>query len=255
MAFGRGRMATGSIVSAIAVAVAAATIAPAEGRVVESAPAVRALVGEAPFFTPTGVDPELAREASAFIAARGLRFTPAESQGSQARELTVAVRVSEDVARTVSVRKALASVGSAAAPSRRAPALVSSTSYDLGAARGYDSFVTAASLGRDASRAAAMRDIPMADLSTFSRDEERSRPSRWDARIAVGRGEGNLARLPRLIDSPGEQTVDVGGSYRVMRNLDVRAGVRLSQDRDPIEPLTDEAQDAQAVYVGTKLRF
>ena len=39
------------------------------------------------------------------------------------------------------------------------------------------------------------------------------------------------------------------------RNLDVTAGVRYSQDRDRIAPLTDAEQDGQAVYVGTQFRF
>jgi hypothetical protein len=57
------------------------------------------------------------------------------------------------------------------------------------------------------------------------------------------------------LESLGEQTVDLGGAYRVTRNLDVTAGVRLSQDRDRLAPLTDSVQDSQAVYVGTQFRF
>ena len=48
---------------------------------------------------------------------------------------------------------------------------------------------------------------------------------------------------------------DVGGAYRVTRNLDVTAGVRYSQDRERLKPLTDGKQDSQAVYVGTQFRF
>ena len=36
---------------------------------------------------------------------------------------------------------------------------------------------------------------------------------------------------------------------------DVTAGVRVTQDRDRIAPLTDGVQDDQAVYVGTQFRF
>ena len=53
----------------------------------------------------------------------------------------------------------------------------------------------------------------------------------------------------------GSQTVDVGGSFRLSPNLDVRAGVRLSQERERLDPLTNSVQDSQAVYVGTQLRF
>ncbi len=54
------------------------------------------------------------------------------------------------------------------------------------------------------------------------------------------------------------QTVDVGGSFRLSPNLDVTAGVRLSQERDRLDrldPLTNSVKDSQAVYVGTQIRF
>ncbi|MFC3213373.1 hypothetical protein [Novosphingobium panipatense] len=38
-------------------------------------------------------------------------------------------------------------------------------------------------------------------------------------------------------------------------NLDVTAGVRYSQDRERLVPLTDGKQDSQAVYVGTQFKF
>jgi hypothetical protein len=47
----------------------------------------------------------------------------------------------------------------------------------------------------------------------------------------------------------------VGGAYRVVGNLNVTAGVRLSQESDRLTPLTDGVEDSQAVYVGTQLRF
>ena len=57
------------------------------------------------------------------------------------------------------------------------------------------------------------------------------------------------------LDSLAAQTVDLGGAYRITRNLDVTAGVRLSQERDRLSPITDSVQDSQAVYVGTQFRF
>jgi len=35
----------------------------------------------------------------------------------------------------------------------------------------------------------------------------------------------------------------------------VTAGVRYSQERDRLGPLTDGTQDSQAVYLGTQFRF
>jgi opacity protein-like surface antigen len=63
-------------------------------------------------------------------------------------------------------------------------------------------------------------------------------------------------RAPRTFAGEGEDQVDVGGSYRLTRNLNVTAGVRYSQqDRERLHPLTDGKQDNQAVYVGTQFRF
>ena len=60
---------------------------------------------------------------------------------------------------------------------------------------------------------------------------------------------------PRVLDSRSSRSVEVGGAYRVVGNLNVTAGVRLSQERDRLTPLTDGVEDSQAVYVGTQLRF
>ena len=62
-------------------------------------------------------------------------------------------------------------------------------------------------------------------------------------------------RAPRTFAGESEDQVDVGGSYRVARNLNVTAGVRYSQDRERLLPLTDGKQDNQAVYVGTLFSF
>ena len=60
----------------------------------------------------------------------------------------------------------------------------------------------------------------------------------------------------RLVGSLPKDSIDVGGSYSLSRNLDVTAGVRYkSQDRDRLAPLPDAQRDSQAVYVGTAFRF
>jgi hypothetical protein len=59
---------------------------------------------------------------------------------------------------------------------------------------------------------------------------------------------------PRAVAPAPGQEVDLSGSYRVSRNIDVTAGVRYSSD-DRLGPLTNEQRDNQAVYVGTQFRF
>jgi hypothetical protein len=202
-------------------------------------------------FTPANVDPELARRVQERIAARGkaLRFTPAGTAGARDSTVTVAVRVDDQTARAISVRSTLASLQGE--PGRGATPTLAGTRYNLGLARGYQSFAKpqapAATVG--------LRDIAMPDLADFKPAETRAdKPSRFQPRVALeseiqrGRSRGTLEGL-------GEQTVDVGGAYRVTRNLDVTAGVRLSQERDRIAPLGEGVEDSQAVYVGTQFRF
>ena len=47
----------------------------------------------------------------------------------------------------------------------------------------------------------------------------------------------------------------MGGSYRLVGNLDVTAGLRYASDRERLRALTDHRQDSQAIYVGTQIRF
>ena len=59
----------------------------------------------------------------------------------------------------------------------------------------------------------------------------------------------------RSINGGGSVSLDVGGSFRVARNVDVTAGVRYKSERDRLETVTDTRRDSQAVYVGTAFRF
>lgn len=201
-------------------------------------------------FTPATVDPQLARSVAQKIGAKGkaMRFTPAGSRNPHDRTVTVAVRVDDVTARAISVRSVLEA---AQAEPGVAPVRIAPTRYNLGVARGYQSFVKT-----QQALPAEVRKIDMPDLSSFKpgRSSAPDKPSRFQPRIALEK-DGNVGRSPRTLESLGEQTVDLGGSYRVLRNLDVTAGVRLSQDRDRLAPLTDAVQDSQAVYVGTQFRF
>jgi predicted porin len=56
--------------------------------------------------------------------------------------------------------------------------------------------------------------------------------------------------------NPDESTsVDLSGRYKLSKNFDVTAGVRLKQENDRLQPLTNAQQDSQAVYVGTRVKF
>ncbi|MXO86108.1 hypothetical protein GRI38_08715 [Altererythrobacter aurantiacus] len=203
-------------------------------------------------FTPANIDPAFAREVAASIGAKGLRFTPADSPVSRtSREVTVAVRVDPVTARAISVRRAIADTASESASGRSLA--IAPTGYNLGISRGYQSFAKPA---QPAVPSVGRRDTPLADLDDFALERRNTdKPSRFRPTIVLDTERGTMSRSATPLDPETEQRMDISGSYSVTRNLDVTAGVRYSQERDRIAPLTDEVQDSQAVYVGTQFRF
>lgn len=199
-------------------------------------------------FTPANVDPGLALKVASVLGNEGLRFTPASNPGrDRDRTVTVAVRVDRATARAISIRQPLESVGGEARP-----VILAATRYNLGIARGYQSFVQPS---RTPVMPEGLRDVAMPDLSTYRpEDAKRGKPSRFGSRIALEQGQRS-GRTAGSFDALEEQSIEVQGSYRVMRNLDVTAGVRLSQERDRLAPLTDGVEDDKSVYVGTQIRF
>lgn len=178
------------------------------------------------------------------------RFTPAGTTSRPDRSVTVAVRVDAETARAISVREPLSiAARTFEQPGAAAPLRIAPTAYNLGVSRGFTRFaqpLVAPTEGRK---------IDMPDLAAFKPGGAPSKGSpRLTPRIALDEREvaGNA---PRTFAGNSKDTVDVGGSYRVTGNLDVTAGVRYSQERNRLQPLTDGKQDGQAVYVGTQFRF
>lgn len=194
-------------------------------------------------FAPGAIDPRLARALAARQPGSGplFRFTPAGLATRPDRSVTVAVRVDSDATHEIIVRAASAPrSATGVVPLRITPA-----AYTLGVSRGYQGFVLSADPHRP--------DQP--DLGAYHLTDSTPDPTpRLAPRIQLGQSE-RPGRAPRTLEAQGEQSVDVGGSYRLTRNLDVTAGVRYSQDRDRLKPLLDGKQDSQAVFVGTQFRF
>ena len=211
----------------------------------ESAPAASELTESG--FQPAEVDPRLARSITvrALSKDRTYRFTPAATPSRFDGQVTVAVRVDSRAA-------SLAFQRPAAVVAQVQPGLgIAPTAYSLGAARGYHSFAqnTGAALPAITPNKAAMPDLaaykPKPGVAPST--------SRFAPRIELDERE-KTGRSPRTFEQ-SDQTVGVGGSYRVTRNLDVTAGERVTSDRDRLLPLTDGKQDTQAIYVGTQFRF
>jgi hypothetical protein len=198
-------------------------------------------------FTPASVDPELAARVADKLRTRGVHFTPARATAMAGmRTVTVAVRVDDDTARAISVRKPLE-----AAPGRGTGlAGLEASRFQLGAARGYKSFTRSVDLS------ANVRNLSLPDLAQFepARPKADDKPSRLQPRIEL-EDRQIAGRSPNTLDSSAAQTVGLGGSFRLSPNLNVTAGVRYSQERERLDPLTNSVQDSQAVYVGTQIKF
>ncbi len=202
--------------------------------------------------TPASVDPRLARFGAARNNddARLMRFTPAGVADRGSRSVTVAVRIDEEAARAISVRSAIAAAMEQVAG--EGGVRITPTRYSLGLSRGYQSFAKPEPVRLSRS----LSDAAIPDLADFEPSPGASEgESRFAPRVELEQ-EAKTGSTPRTIDSRSDQTVGLGGSYRLTRNLDVSAGVRYSQERDRLAPLADSTkQDSQAVYVGTQFRF
>ena len=201
-------------------------------------------------FTPANVDPAVARRVAAKIAARGqtMRFTPAGTTLDRDRTVTVAIRIDPQEARAIAVRTAIAAAKGEAGMGPSI-ATLAPTRYHLGLSRGYQSFAKPAAPALD------LKQIEMPDLATFRpREGVKDAPGRLQPRIAL-EADTRAGRSAGTLEGLGEQAVDLGAGYRLARNLNVTAGLRLKQDRDRLAPLTDAVRDDQALYVGTQFKF
>ena len=197
-------------------------------------------------FLPARVDARLARSITVpgLTGGQAFHFTPAGSATRPNRSVTVAVRVDAVGAQAILVRAPRGAEAQAAAG--LGTLRISPTAYSLGVSRGFQNFSFAGD-----QRRGEVPDLSAFKLNSGSSPEE---PARLNARIAFDERE-KTGRAPRTLEANGEQTVDVGGSYRLTGNLNVTAGVRYSQERDRVLPVIDGQKDGQAVYVGTQFRF
>lgn len=189
-------------------------------------------------FTPVAADPVLAAALSrSGLNSSGFRFTPAATS-NHSRAVTVAVR-----ARTGSVP------GEADRVAAGTPATlgIAPVAYSLGIGVGWKRFALSGDVTRiDSGALPGGREAADVAVSYNTR--------KWSTRLqlAADRPTGNA---PQTISGNESVSLDVGGAYRLTRNLDVTAGVRYRSERNRLEPLTDNRRDSQAVYVGTAFRF
>ena len=193
-------------------------------------------------FTPAVSDPRLA----ALLARRGtglngdFSFTPATTSGDRSRRVQVAIR-----AHAVTMADAQRATG----PTSASPVTaITPSSYNLGVSVGWRRF-------------AISGDVAQNDRGLISGVRESARvgisyqpTQRLTGRVAVGAERNDGAQ--RIVAEEEAYSLDVGGAYRIGRNIDVTAGARYRISRDRLDPtLRDDRRDSQAVYVGTAFRF
>lgn len=189
-------------------------------------------------FTPADADPRLvAALARNNLSANGMRFTPAGTSVRLSRSVTVAVRARANGTALGGDNTALGVTSAAVG--------IAPVAYNLGAAVGWKRFA----LSGDVARVdGVMGGREAVDLGVSYNTKK------WTARVGVA-ADQPVGPTPRPLADARGVSADLGGSYRLTRNLDVTAGVRYrATDRDRLT-IRNDARDSQAVYVGTAFKF
>ncbi len=229
---------------AVALGVAGFSAAPAIGSVADKMFAKRPVVaagmrGGIGTFTPVAADARLAAVlARTGFNSTGFRFTPAASASGRTRAVTVAVR-SRAVVHEVAADRLSADTTRAIG--------IAPLAYNLGVGVGWRRFALTGDVQRfDAGTLPGSREAVDLGVSYNA--------SKWSTRVQVA-ADRPVGPVPRAINGNGSVSLDVGGSFRLTRNLDVTAGVRYKSERDRLQNVADTRRDSQAVYVGTAFRF
>ena len=191
-------------------------------------------------FTPAVADPRLAAEfARRGLSAENIRFTPSAASSDKSKAVKVAIR-----ARSITTAEAAGSTREASASPVTA---ITPEAYNLGVSVGWRRFALSGDVAKVQGGAIPVgREAAEVGVSYAG--------NKFTGRVQVG-AERTDGTAPRLVTVDKAYSLDVGGSYRLARNLDVTGGVRYKIQRDRLEPLADERRDSQAVYIGTAFRF
>ena len=246
----RAHLLSAAALAAVAVApvLAAGSASPMPRAVPRSVSAVGALGS----FTPSSPDPVLAAlltaspESRRLASASTLRFTPKGGEAAPAT-LTVATH-----ARPVDLRANLR-VAAPFAAKRAIPAqtatpttlAVRPSTYDLGESVGWKTF-SQRTMVQQVDRALTSKPLAAPAEPAASR-------SRFGGSMVV-EPAAPVVETSRLAPDRSVQ-LDVAGSYRLSRSIDVKAGVRYRVDRDRLDPDVQSGPDSSAVYVGTAFKF
>ena len=191
-------------------------------------------------FTPAVADPRLAAEfARRGFSSSPIRFTPASASADKSKAVKVAVR-----ARSTTTAAAAGAVREASASPVVA---ITPAAYNLGLSIGWKRFALSGDVAKvQGGPIPGSREAAEVGVSYSGK--------KFTGRVQVGAERADGSQL-RIVPVDSSYSLDVGGSFKVAKNLDVTGGVRYKIQRDRLEPLADERRDSQAVYIGTAFRF
>ena len=195
-------------------------------------------------FTPAAADPRLAAAlAHSGIMSSGFRFTPSTSSFALGHNITVAVRArSVDVRAGGPVHAAQIASSDSSAASASLP-----IAYNLGAAVGWKKFALTSDYRKtDLGLIQGGRVGEGAGVTYTAR--------KWSSRVSIST-EHATSNTPKALGITTDVALDVGGAYRLSRNLDLTAGVRYKREHDRFYDVVDDKRDSQAVYIGTQFKF
>lgn len=207
-------------------------------------------------FTPAGVDSRLAEHFNlADFRDEEFSFTPA-GKDDEERSVTIVVRAQGKAARYVrSADKARAGLVAARRDSK--PVELGLTSYNLGAAKGIQSFTPDSASDRSKNRDPRLVSAATPDASVAVGNGGGFRLDRKERESLAGTiGSSRTAEgMPRATSGLAERRTDLEGSLNVTKGVAVTAGVRVDNEENSMRRLTDDQRDNQAVYVGTLIKF
>jgi opacity protein-like surface antigen len=195
-------------------------------------------------FTAAGVDKRLAEKVKRnAVRTTAFPFTPAGLDNRSRGTLTVAARA--DVGNAITMRNTLQQIEAGSGTTLR----LNNSSYQLTAARGWQAFALPVTVAEQP------RLDTMLGKGNFRLDDgAQKKPSRFNTDVKFDAARG-VAPSPRGNAAAGDYSVNVGGSVRVAKGVDITAGVRYSRDVDRVDLATTDQADNEAVYVGTKIKF
>lgn len=196
-------------------------------------------LGSISSFTPTTKDPRLAAAYAKIAASAGrqnFRFTPTSGSLSGQRSVTVMVRASDE---RVAVNRTID------------PINIAPVAFSLNNAHNWRKFALPEAVGRKELDPVAVE--PIAGAKNFALEQERK--DRFSTKVLI-ESRREPAATVRNPSADKDYSLDLASSYSLTRNLNVTAGIRYNNSlAGRLTPMTDDRQDAQAVYLGTIFKF